>query len=68
MTNTTYEVTKAVLIIIFAFLVLIFFPLMVIWAATQLFPVLAIPYTFYNWAAVVILGVFIRGWKTTKKD
>lgn len=68
MNSTAYEATKAVVVILFAVLVLIFFPLLVIWAATQLFPVLAIPYTFYNWAAVVILGIFFRGLKVSKKD
>lgn len=68
MSNTAYEIIKMMLTIIFALLVLIFFPLMVIWAVVQLFPVLAIPYTFYNWAAVVTLGIFFRGWKGNKKD
>ena len=35
-------------------------PLLTIWAANTLFPVLAIPYNFETWCAVVLLGVFFR--------
>jgi len=35
-------------------------PLATIWALNTLFPALAIPYNFYTWASVVILGMFTR--------
>ena len=41
-----------------AFLVLIG-PLLTIWALNTLFPVLAIPYTIWTWAAALILGSLI---------
>jgi hypothetical protein len=34
-------------------------PLLTIWALNTLFPVLAIPYTFWTWAAALILGSLI---------
>ena len=34
-------------------------PLLTIWALNTLFPVLAIPYTIWTWAAALILGSLI---------
>ena len=34
-------------------------PLLTIWALNTLFPVLAIPYTFWTWAAALVLGSLI---------
>ena len=34
-------------------------PLLTIWALNTLFPVLAIPYTVWTWAAALILGSLI---------
>jgi hypothetical protein len=42
-------------------------PLLTIWSLNTLFPVLNIPYTFDTWAAIVLLGVFIRGNVTVKQ-
>ena len=42
-------------------------PLISIWALNTLFPVLAIPYTFETWAAVIIVGAFTRANVTVKK-
>ena len=42
-------------------------PLLTIWAFNTLFPVLAIPYALDTWAAVVLLGIFIRANVTVKK-
>ena len=39
----------------------IFQPLIIIWALNSLFPLLAIPYTFWNWAAVLLLQLFLKG-------
>jgi len=46
---------------IFGFVLLIlvlvvFGPILTIWALNTLFPALAIPYTFETWGAVVLLG------------
>ena len=42
-------------------------PLITIWAANTLFPVLAIEYTISTWAAVIILGAFLRANVTVKR-
>jgi hypothetical protein len=36
-------------------------PLLSIWALNTLFPVLAIPYTFETWLAVMLVGGMFRG-------
>jgi len=38
-------------------LAVVFGPLAIIWALNTLFPVLAIPYNFWTWAAVVIFNI-----------
>jgi hypothetical protein len=53
---------------IIALLVLIvLFPWAVIWALNTLFPTLAIPFTFWTWLAVLVIGMFIRSDITVKK-
>jgi len=34
-------------------------PLLIIWALNTLFPVVAIPYTFWTWLAALILGATV---------
>ena len=46
---------------------LILGPLATIWAVNTLFPMLAIPYSFETWVAVVVLGMFLKGNVTVKK-
>jgi hypothetical protein len=46
---------------------LILGPLATIWAVNTLFPVLAIPYSFETWVAVVVLGMFFKSNVTLKK-
>ena len=53
--------TGLILMVIFIVLVAIFGPLLTIWALNTLFPVLAIPFALETWAAVILLGIFIRG-------
>lgn len=43
-------------------------PILVIWSLNTLFPVLAIPYDFWTWSAVVILGTFLRANTDVKKS
>lgn len=45
----------------------ILFPWAVIWAMNTLFPTLAIPFTFWTWLAVLVIGMFIRSDITVKK-
>ena len=51
---------KVILAVVFIFALLILAPFLTIWSLNILFPVLAIPYTFETWAAVVILGGALR--------
>lgn len=46
--------------------VVIIAPILTIWAVNTLFPALAIPYTLETWAAVILLGGFLRTNITTK--
>lgn len=48
----------AILFIVFA---VVFGPFITIWALNTLFPILAIPYTFETWAAVIVFHATIRG-------
>lgn len=46
-------------LIVFVVLLIIFMPLLVIWALNTLFPVLAIDYTLKTWFAIIIVaGIF----------
>ena len=47
-------------------IVLIFGPLLSIWALNTLFPVLAIPYTLETWAAMALIGGLFRSSFSTK--
>lgn len=51
--------TKTAGIIFMAFLIVflvVLGPLAMLWALNTLFPVLAIPYNFYTWGAVILLN------------
>lgn len=62
--NNFFTIVGAVCIIV---LLLAVGPLITIWALNTLFPVLAIPYTFWTWLAVIIVGMFIRSDVKIKK-
>ena len=42
-------------------------PLATIWALNVLFPIVAIPYSWQTWLAVLIIGAFLKGSVTYKK-
>lgn len=44
-------------VLVLIILAITFGPLAILWALNTLFPVLAIPYTFWNWLAVVVLNL-----------
>lgn len=47
---------------------IIFWPFVLIWGLNTLFPVLAIPFTFWTWlAALIVTMTFGRSTTTTKK-
>ena len=54
----TFAIFGVVVLVIFF---LIFGPLLTIWALNTLFPALAIVYTWQTWAAIVLLGMWVRG-------
>jgi hypothetical protein len=62
------KIIYALLLITLAILAIIFVPLAVIWALNTLFIMLAIPYNFYTWAAVVVLNLtwMSKSFKLTK--
>ena len=55
------------LVILLLVLIIIFGPLLVIWALNTLFPLLAIPYTFWTWLAVQVIAWSIKSNVTIKK-
>lgn len=59
---------KLVLAIVLIVFLLAIGPWLVIWALNTLFPVLAIEFTFWTWAAVIILGTFFRANVSVKRQ
>jgi hypothetical protein len=51
--------TKIVLLVLFLIALVVFGPLITIWALNTLFPLLSIPYNLATWFAVVWLGGFV---------
>ena len=47
-------------LIVLIVLLIIIGPLATIWALNTLFPALAIPYDFFTWLAVIVLGSALR--------
>lgn len=59
MTKQTRDIITIFAVLTIAVLAIIFLPLATIWSLNTLFPILAIPYGFYQWAAVVVLNLTI---------
>ena len=57
---------QVLVILAIVVLAVVFGPICTIWAANTLFPLLAIPYTFETWLAVILLGMFFRANVTVK--
>lgn len=57
MTKTTTDIFTLLFFIGFYALVGVIGPLAILWALNTLFPVLAIPYSFYSWLSVVVLNL-----------
>jgi heme A synthase len=58
---------KLVLAIAVVVVIMAIGPWLVIWSLNTLFPVLAIEFTFWTWAAVVIMGTFFRANVSVKR-
>lgn len=52
--------STAVIVLIVALVLLTCIPIAAIWALNTLFPVLAIPYTFWTWLAAIVLYSFFN--------
>ena len=61
----TFAILGVVALVI---LLLIFGPLLTIWSLNTLFPALAIPYTMETWAAIVLMGMWVRGTVDFRKN
>jgi hypothetical protein len=70
MTKQTRDIVTIVALLTFAVLLIIFGPLATIWSLNTLFPVLAIPFGFYQWLAVIVLNLTVFGKQmlTYKRD
>jgi uncharacterized BrkB/YihY/UPF0761 family membrane protein len=68
MSNLTASIVGTLLFIIFIALLIVFGPLAIIWSLNTLFPILAIPYNFYTWLAVVLLNLTWMNKSIIKKD
>ncbi len=58
---------KVIMAAIIVVVLLALGPWLVIWSLNTLFPVLAIEFTFWTWAAVIILGTFLRANVSVKR-
>jgi cobalamin biosynthesis protein CobD/CbiB len=68
MTKVTADILSTLLFGTFLGLLIVFGPLAVIWSLNTLFPILAIPYNFYTWFAVVLLNLTWMSKSVIKKD
>jgi len=61
------SILKVVLAIAVVVVLIAIGPWLVIWSLNTLFPVLAIEFTFWTWAAVVVMGTFFRANVSVKR-
>jgi hypothetical protein len=59
--------TKVILLVALIIFLVVVGPFVTIWALNTLFPVLAIGYSLQTWAAIVLLGGFLRANVSLKK-
>jgi antibiotic biosynthesis monooxygenase (ABM) superfamily enzyme len=59
--------SKVVLFAVILIVVAFIGPFLTIWSLNTLFPVLAIPFTLETWAAIILIGMFLKGNVTVKK-
>ena len=68
MTKHNKDILSLLFFLTLAITILIFGPLAILWSLNTLFPVLAIPYNFYTWAAVVIMNLTWMGKSALKRS
>lgn len=61
MKQSNLAVLGGVVIILFLLVVIVLWPLVIIFAVNTLFPLLSIPYSFLSWLCVVILNMSTFG-------
>lgn len=61
MTKQSRDIITIVTLLTFAILLIVFGPLAIIWSLNTLFPILAIPYGFLQWLAVVVMNITVFG-------
>lgn len=62
------DTMKIVLLIAVIISIIIFGPILTIWSLNTLFPVLAIPYTFWTWLAAFVLFAGFSGLRVSNKN
>lgn len=68
MTKQTRDILGILFFMIFIVLLVVFGPLAIIWSLNTLFPIVAIPYNFWTWFAVVLLNLTWMSKAVIKKD
>lgn len=68
MTKNTKDILSILSLLVFALVLIVVGPLAILWSLNTLFPVLAIPYNFYTWAAVVIMNLTWMGKSALKRS
>jgi len=68
MTKTTSDIISIIFFLVLMLLIIVFGPLAILWSLNTLFPVLAIPYNFWSWLAVIIMNVTWMSNSIIKKD
>jgi hypothetical protein len=59
--NSNANTVAILLFVLLLVAIIVLGPLATIWSLNTIFPVLAIPYTFETWIAVLLVGAFVRG-------
>lgn len=59
--NSNANTVAILLFVLLLVAIIVLGPLATIWSLNTIFPVLAIPYTFETWIAVLLVGAFLRG-------
>lgn len=68
MTKNTKDILSILSLLVFALVLIVVGPLAILWSLNTLFPVLAIPYNFYTWGAVVIMNLTWMGKSVLKRS
>jgi hypothetical protein len=59
MTKTTQDILGIIFLVAIALVMIALGPMVLLWSMNTLFPVLAIPYNFYTWAAAAFINASV---------